>query len=75
MRVIKGTPPMNTETFVQGIVIDVCTRSFLLLSDQGDEKIVECSTVDEFMNVLEVVTANLNEDQIEYADLAIYGEN
>ena len=66
---------MNTETFVQGIVIDVCTRSFLLLSDQGDEKIVECSTVDEFMNVLEVVTANLNEDQIEYADLAIYGEN
>ena len=75
MRVVKGTPPMNTETFVQGIVIDVCTRSFLLLSDQGDEKMVECDTVDEFMNVLEVVTANLEEDQIEYADLAIYGES
>ena len=66
---------MNTETFVQGIVIDVCTRSFLLLSDQGDEKMVECDTVDEFMNVLEVITANLEEDQIEYADLAIYGES
>ena len=56
---------------VLGIVIDVCTRSFLLLSDEGNEKMVNCDTVQEFMNVLEVVTANLSEDQIEYADLAI----
>lgn len=66
---------MNTaQESVLGIVIDVCTRSFLLLSDQGNEKMVECETVNEFMNVLEVVTANLDEDQIEYADLAVYGE-
>ena len=63
----------NTEC-VQGIVIDVCTRSFLLLSDEGNEKMVECDTVQEFMNVLEVVTANLSEDQIEYADLAVQSE-
>ena len=56
---------------VQGIVIDVCTRSFLLLSDQGNERMVECDTIEEFMNVLEVVTSNLSEDQIEYADLAV----
>jgi len=56
---------------VLGIVIDVCTRSFLLISDEGNEKLVECETVQEFMNVLEVVTANLEPDQIEYADLAI----
>ena len=66
---------MNTaQESVLGIVIDVCTRSFLLISDQGNEKMVECETVNEFMNVLEVVTANLDEDQIEYADLAVYGE-
>ena len=59
---------------VLGIVIDVCSRSFLLLSDEGNEKMVNCDTVQEFMNVLEVVTANLSEDQIEYADLAIQGE-
>lgn len=59
---------------VQGIVIDVCTRTFLLISDQGSEKIVECDTIEEFMNVLEVVTANLDPEQIEYADLAVYGE-
>lgn len=58
---------------VLGIVIDVCTRTFLLLSDQGNERLVECDTVDEFMNVLEVVTSNLTGDQIEYADLAVYG--
>ena len=62
------------ETYVAGVVIDVCTRSFLLLSDEGDEKMVECETAEQFMNVLEVCTSNLNDDQIEYADLAVQGE-
>ena len=65
----------NTAEYVEGIVIDICSRSFLLLSDQGDEKFVQCGTADQFMRVLEVCTANLTEDEIEYADLAIYGEN
>jgi len=60
-----------TEQFVEGIVIDICSRSFLLLSDQGEQKMVQCDTTNEFMNVLEVVTSNLDENQIEYADLAI----
>ena len=55
-------------------MIDVCTRTFLLLSDQGSERLVECDTVEEFMNVLEVVTAQLDPEQIEYADLAIKGQ-
>tara|TARA_R100000278_G_C5386850_1_gene134589 strand:- start:242 stop:436 length:195 start_codon:yes stop_codon:yes gene_type:complete len=61
----------STEEFVENIIIDICSRSFLLVSDQGDEKIVECNTTDEFMSVLDVVTANLNDDQIEYAELSI----
>lgn len=60
---------------VQGIVIDVCSKSFLLLSDQGSTKEVNCETTEEFMNVLEVVTSNLNPEQIEYADIAIYEKN
>jgi hypothetical protein len=59
---------------VQGIVIDVCTRTFLLFSDRGSERRVECDTVEEFMNVLEVITAQLDPEQIEYADLAVYGQ-
>ena len=60
---------------VQGIVIDVCSKSFLLLSDQGNTKTVQCDSTEEFMNVLEVVTAQLDPEQIEYADLAIYGQD
>ena len=44
---------------VQGIVIDVCSKSFLLLSDHGNTKEVNCETTEEFMNVLEVVTVIL----------------
>jgi hypothetical protein len=64
-----------TQECVQGIVIDVCSRTFLLLSDQGSERVVKCDTVEEFMNVLDVVTDQLDPDQIEYADLAIYGQD
>ena len=60
---------------VKGIVIDICTKSFLLLSDHGSTKEVSCETTEEFMNVLEVVTSNLDPEQIEYADLAIYEKN
>ena len=62
------------DTYVQSVVIDVCSRSFLLLSDKGDEKIIECETAEQFMNVLEVCTAKLNDDQIEYTDLTVAGD-
>ncbi len=62
------------DTYVAGVVIDVCTRSFLLVSDEGEEKYIECETAEQFMSVLEVCTSNLNDDQIEYADLALAGE-
>ena len=74
MGVINGTQMSNLQETVQGIVIDICTRTFLLLSDQGSERLVECDSVQEFMNVLEVVTAQMDPDQIEYADLAVYGQ-
>jgi len=56
---------------VRGIVVDLCTRTFLLLGDQNSERLVECETVTEFMNVFEVVKDNLANDQIEYTDLAL----
>lgn len=62
---------MNDIECVQGIIIDICTRSFLLLGDQGDERFVECDSANEFMNVLDYVTQCLDNDQIEYADLAL----
>lgn len=64
-----------TREYVQSIVIDVCSRTFLLLSDCGNERLVECDKSEEFMNVLEVVTENLSPDQIRYADLVVYQPN
>jgi len=61
---------MNTEC-LEGIVVDICTRSFLLLSDHGSEQFVSCETQKEFMNVLRYVKNNVPSNQIEYADLAI----
>lgn len=73
MGVIKRDHLMSTaQETVQGIVIDVCTKSFLLLSDYGNTKEVQCETTEQFMNVLDVVTSNLEPEQIRYADLAIY---
>jgi len=52
-------------------VVDICTRTFLLNSEQGDERFVECETTEEFMNVLKVCTDRLHESQIKYSDLAL----
>lgn len=63
----------NSQECVESIVIDVCRKSFRLFSDQGDAKQVDCETTEQFMNVLGVVTSNLKEDKIKYADLVVYG--
>ena len=61
---------MNTET-VLGVVIDICTRSFVIISDEGSEKSIECETPDQFMKVLAVCTNNLTEDQIVYTEIEV----
>lgn len=62
---------MNTDSFLLGVVVDVCTRSFLLLSDEGEEQRVTCDSLQEFTNVLEFVKSNLIDDQIAYAQPAV----
>ena len=64
---------MNTEAYVEGVVIDICSRSFLLISDQEEERLIKCDSPEEFMNVMEVCTSRLNDDQIQYADLSVKG--
>jgi len=64
---------MNTEAYVEGVVIDICSRSFLLISDQEEERLIQCDSPEEFMNVVEVCTSHLNDDQIQYADLSVKG--
>jgi len=61
---------MDDDT-VLGIVIDLCSRRFLLLSEEGQKKVVTCEDTDQFMRVLKVCTDKLDESQIKYEDLSL----
>ena len=60
------------DDWVNRTVIDVCNRSFLIISDNGEERIITCETTEQFMDVKEVVTKLLEPERIEYAGLSIH---
>ena len=55
------------EDFLSRCVVDPVTRKFYLYSEQGDEKVVECETVDQFMNVLQLCRGVLDEETLAYS--------
>tara|TARA_B100001113_G_scaffold319052_1_gene287467 strand:- start:69 stop:263 length:195 start_codon:yes stop_codon:yes gene_type:complete len=57
------------EDFVLNVEVDFCSRTFSLISEQGDRRIIKCDTPDEFMRVLKVCDQLLPADQILYKDL------
>ena len=59
---------MPTEELLSRCVVDTLARKFYLYSSEGAEKLVECETVDQFMNVLEVVRSQVSEDCLAYTD-------
>jgi imidazoleglycerol phosphate dehydratase HisB len=61
---------MDDDTLME-VVIDLCSRTFLLLSDEGQERIVTCDNTEQFMRVLKVCTDKLEEDQIRYDSINI----
>jgi hypothetical protein len=60
--------PVETEDFLSRCVVDTLARKFYLYSSNGREKTVECETVDQFMNVLEVVRSQVSEDCLAYTN-------
>ncbi len=58
----------HTEEFLTRCVVDTLGRKFYLYSSDGNEQVVECETVDQFMNVLEVVRNQVDEDMLAYSD-------
>ena len=60
----------DIDGFVNRTIIDVCTRSFLIISDEGEEKIIRCETPEQFMNVMEVVDRLLDPERIVYAEIS-----
>ena len=59
---------MNDASVVKTIV-DICSRSFKIVSDEGYVQLVQCETVQEFMDVLQVVNDFMDEDMLVYSEI------
>ena len=59
--------PMQDE-FLTRCVVDPVSRKFFLYSSEGEERVVECETVDQFMSALELCRDLLGDDVLKYAD-------
>ena len=59
---------MNDASVVKTI-IDICSRSFRIVSDQGHIQVVHCETIQEFMDVLEVVHEFCDDDMLIYSEI------
>ena len=59
------------DDLVNRTIIDVCTRSFLIISDDGEERTITCETTEQFMDVMEVVNKLLDPERIEYSNLSV----
>lgn len=56
------------DEFLSRIVIDPSSRNFYLYSNEGDEKVVACETIDQFMCVMNLIRDTAPEDVIAYAN-------
>ena len=57
------------DDFILIVEIDVCSRSFVLLSENGDERLIACQTKEEFIRILRVCDELLLPEQVVYKEL------
>jgi len=54
----------DDEEYLTRCVVDPVSRKFNLYSSLGNEKVIECESVDQFMNVLSFVKETIDEENI-----------
>jgi hypothetical protein len=54
------------DEYLSRCVVDPLKKTVYLYSSEGSEKEVSCETVDQFMNVLQLIRSTLNEETVEY---------
>ena len=54
------------DEYLTSVLVDIGSRYFVMFSNEGTERKVECDTVDEFMEVLEMVRALVDDDLVRY---------
>ena len=55
---------MQDDEYLTRCVVDPVKRTFYLYSSEGDEKKVTCETTDQFMNVLKLVLATIDNEEV-----------
>jgi len=55
------------EEYLMKCVVDPTKKAFYLYSNEGDEKEVLCDNTEQFMNVLKLVRATVDEDTLSYS--------
>ena len=58
------------DDFILRVEIDIWSRSFYLLSENGDSRLIKCDTKEEFIRILRVCDELLLPDQVVYKELA-----
>ena len=57
---------MFTEETVALITVNIPSRTFTLFSDMGNEKVIQCETIDQFQQLLKLVRTNSERVEISY---------
>ena len=78
---VQDRPPMSSQydpsdytidnegdEYLTRVVVDTCSRTFYMYSNEGDTKEVPVDTADQFMDVLEIVRGVCDPDIVFYSD-------
>ena len=56
------------DEYLTRCIVDPTKKTVRLFSSEGDEKVVDCATTEEFMNVLQFVRDTVSEDVLTYVN-------
>jgi hypothetical protein len=56
------------DEYLSRCVVDPLRKTVYLYSSEGSEREVTCETVDQFMNVLDVIREKLSDDVVAYTN-------
>ena len=61
-------PNLMDDEYLTRCVVDPLKRKLYLYSSEGDEKTVDCETMDQFMSVLRFVRETASDDVLSYVN-------
>jgi hypothetical protein len=84
---VQDRPPMNQnqydpsdyaldnegDEYLTRVVVDTCSRTFYMYSNEGDTKEVPVDTADQFMDVLDIVRGVCDPDIVFYSNPVVAG--